>query len=119
MAGTAWNGAMKSTDEEWKTYLTHRRDHNYNTIQIITTQFRGLDKNAEGLVAFDGGAEITINPEFFKRMDKKIDEINSYGLLASPAILWAIQYTPAIFNSQNGKLIIEQNEDADMVLMLN
>jgi len=92
VAGTAWNGPMKSTDEEWRTYLKHRRDHNYNTIQFVTTQFRGCDKNAEGLVAFEGSAEISINPEFFKRMDKKIDEINSYGLVASPAILWAIQF---------------------------
>ncbi len=110
VAGTAWNGLMKSTDKEWNTYLKHRRDHHYNTIQFVTTQFRGLDKNAEGLVAFEGSGTITINPEFFKRMDKKIDEINSYGLVASPAILWALQFAEGRDLNPGNYLPIDQAE---------
>ena len=92
LACTAWNGALKSTDEEWEHYLSQRKENNYNTIQFVTTEWRGADKNAEGLTAIDGTGYIRINPEFFKRIDKKIDEINEKGLLASPVVLWALPF---------------------------
>jgi hypothetical protein len=90
VACTAWNGALKSTDEEWEYYLSHRIKNHYNLIQLVTTQWRGADKNLEGLVAYEGSGEITIHPEFFKRIDQRIDEANAMGLLVSPVILWAL-----------------------------
>jgi hypothetical protein len=90
LACTAWNGALKSTDEEWEYYLNHRIKHKYTVIQIVTTEWRGCDKNAEGLTAIEGTGHIKINPEFFKRIDQKIDEANSKGLIVSPVILWAL-----------------------------
>ncbi len=90
LACTAWNGALKSTDEEWEYYLDHRLKHNYKVIQLVTTEWRGCDKNAEGLTAIEGTGHIKINPEFFKRMDRKIDEANYKGLIVSPVILWAL-----------------------------
>ncbi len=90
LACTAWNGALKSTDEEWKYYLNQRRANNYNVIQLVTTEWRGCDKNAEGLTAIEGTGYIQIHPEFFKRMDQKIDEANAKGLLVSPVVLWAL-----------------------------
>ena len=90
MACTAWNGALKSTDEEWQYYLNHRLKNNYNVIQLVTTEWRGCDKNAEGLTSIEGAGYIRINPEFFKRIDQKIDEANEKGLVVSPVILWAL-----------------------------
>jgi len=90
LACTAWNGALKSTDEEWEYYLNHRVKNNYNVIQLVTTEWRGADKNAEGLTAIDGAGYIRIHPEFFKRIDQKIDEANAKGLLVSPVVLWAL-----------------------------
>lgn len=90
LACTAWNGALKSTDEEWKHYLNQRKANNYNVIQLVTTEWRGCDKNAEGLTAIDGAGYIHIHPEFFKRIDKKIDEANDKGLIVSPVVLWAL-----------------------------
>ncbi|MGK7393649.1 MAG: apiosidase-like domain-containing protein [Candidatus Cyclobacteriaceae bacterium M3_2C_046] len=92
VACTAWNGALKSTDEEWDTYLQHRKDHHYNVIQFVTTQWRGADQNAEGQVAYEGTGRIRINPEFFKRIDQKIDRINEFGLIAAPVLLWALPF---------------------------
>jgi hypothetical protein len=92
LACTAWNGALRSTGEEWEHYLRQRKENNYNTIQFVTTEWRGADKNAEGLTAIEGAGYIRIHPEFFKRIDKKIDEINAKGLLASPVILWALPF---------------------------
>ncbi len=90
MACTAWNGALKSNDEEWQYYLNHRLKNNYTVIQLVTTEWRGCDKNTEGLTAIEGTGYIRINPEFFKRIDKKIDEANEKGLVVSPVILWAL-----------------------------
>jgi len=90
LACTAWNGALKSTDEEWDKYLQNRVSHNYSVIQFVTTEFRGCDKNSEGLVAIQGSGRISINPEFFRRIDRKIDKINEYGLVAAPVVLWAL-----------------------------
>ncbi len=91
-ACTAWNGALKSTDEEWEYYLNHRKEHHYNTIQLVTTQWRGGTENAEGKVAFTGTGKISLDPEFFIRIDKKIEEANSKGLLVSPVVLWALPF---------------------------
>jgi hypothetical protein len=90
LACTAWNGALKSTGEEWEHYLNQRKSNHYNTIQLVTTEWRGADKNAEGLTAIVGTGYIRVNPEFFKRIDQRIDEVNAKGLLVSPVILWAL-----------------------------
>jgi hypothetical protein len=80
MACTAWNGALKSTKEEWDKYLEHRASNNYSVVQLVTTQWRGCDKSSEGLVAFEGSGKIRINPEFFRLIDEKIDRVNEFGL---------------------------------------
>ena len=90
LACTAWNGALKSNDEEWAHYLNQRKEHNYSVIQLVTTEWRGCDKNAEGLTAIDGAGNIRIHPEFFKRIDQKIDEANALGFVVSPVVLWAL-----------------------------
>ncbi len=92
LACTAWNGALKSTGEEWQFYLNQRKKNHYNIIQLVTTEWRGCDKNAEGLTAIEGAGHIKIHPEFFKRIDKKIDEANEKGLVVSPVILWALPF---------------------------
>jgi len=91
LACTAWNGALKSTDEEWDRYLQHRVANSYSAIQFVTTQWRGCEKSSEGLVAFEGSGRIKINPEFFRLIDKKTDRINDFGLVAAPVILWTLQ----------------------------
>ena len=90
-ACTAWNGGLKSTDEEWVTYLQHRQDHHYNAIQLVLTQWRGADQNSRGEVAYAGNGRIRVNPSFFQHLDGKMDQINEYGLVAAPVVLWALQ----------------------------
>lgn len=89
-ACTAWNGPLKSTDEEWERYLSHRAKNNYNVIQFVTTQWRGASTDRHGEVAFTGSGKIDLNTEFFKRLDKKVDRINAHGLVAAPVLLWAL-----------------------------
>lgn len=89
-ACTAWNGALKSTEEEWDTYLQDRVNNHYNVIQVVATQWRGGDVNMHGQVAFEGSGRIAINPEFFQHLDKRIDKINEYGLVEAPVLLWTL-----------------------------
>ncbi len=92
LACTAWNGALKSTATEWEEYLTQRKSNNYTVIQLVTTEWRGCDKSADGLTAIDGSGYIRIHPEFFKRIDKRIDQANAKGILVSPVVLWAVPF---------------------------
>lgn len=87
---TAWNGALKSTEQEWDTYLADRAKNGYSVIQFVTTQWRGGDKNSLGQVAFEGSGKISVNPDFFRYLDGKIDKINEHGLVAAPVLLWAL-----------------------------
>ena len=91
-ACTAWNGALKSTGEEWETYLQNRASYGYSAIQFVATQWRGCATNSQGQVAFTGTGKIRINPSFFQLLDKKIDRINEHGLVAAPVLLWALPF---------------------------
>ncbi|MBX2876849.1 MAG: DUF4038 domain-containing protein [Saprospiraceae bacterium] len=91
-ACTAWNGALKSTPEEWDKYLKQRAENDYNVIQFVTTQWRGCERDSKGEVAFIGSGRIEINPAFFQRLDKKVEEINAHGLIAAPVLLWALPF---------------------------
>lgn len=93
-ACTAWNGALKSTDEEWEAYLSHRARAGYTAIQFVATQWRGGAADATGDVAFEGAGRIRIRPSFFQRLDRKVDRVNAHGLVAAPVLLWALQTGP-------------------------
>jgi len=105
---TAWNGALKSTDEEWQHYLNQRKANHYNVIQLVTTEWRGCDKNAEGLTAIEGGGYIRVHPDFFKRIDQRIDEANAKGFVVSPVILWALPNGPGRHLSPGYSLPLEE-----------
>ncbi len=90
-ACTAWNGGLKSTADEWTTYLRHRKENNYSAIQLVLTPWRGADQNSRGETAYTGNGRIRVNPSFFQHMDEKMDQINEYGLVAAPVVLWALQ----------------------------
>lgn len=92
VACTAWNGALRSNEEEWDYYLQHRADHFYNVIQFVTTPWRGCETDREGQVAFSGSGRIKLNVDFYKRLDGKIKRINDYGLVAAPVLLWALPF---------------------------
>lgn len=86
---TAWNGALRSTDAEWETYITQRHENNYTAIQFVTTPWRGLPKDVVNEVPFWGTDTLLINPAFFQMLDRKIEQINHHGLVAAPVMLWA------------------------------
>ena len=91
LGDTAWNGALKSTKDDWNKYLDDRVAKKFTAIQFVTTQWRSAPTNLENEVAFTGSDKVQINPAFFKRMDDRFDTLNAKGLLAVPVLLWAIK----------------------------
>ena len=87
---TAWNGALKSTEEGWRTYLDDRLSKGFTGIQFVTTQWRAARSDREGGTAYSGYENITIHPAFFQRLDERVDALNEAGLLAAPVVLWAL-----------------------------
>ncbi len=89
IADTAWNGPLKSTDEEWQQYIRERTRQKFTAVQWVTTQWRAApDGDRLHQTAFSGRETIEIHPEFFQRLDRKVAALNRAGLLSVPVLLW-------------------------------
>ena len=90
LVDTAWSGPLKSTAEDWQTYLGDRLSKGFTGVQFVTTQWRAARSDRTGRTAYSGHEDITIHPPFFQRLDRRVDAINEAGLLAVPVVLWAL-----------------------------
>ena len=90
LVDTAWNGALKSSGEDWARFLDDRVKKSFTGIQYVVTQWRTAYANAEGLKAYEGYETIRINPKFFERIEERTQAVNGKGLLAVPVLLWTL-----------------------------
>ncbi|MCF7764157.1 MAG: DUF4038 domain-containing protein [Verrucomicrobia bacterium] len=91
LADTAWNGPLMSTPADWNYYLNRRKLQRFTAVQWVTTQWRAAPEGDHlGELAFTGQDRIAVNPEFFQRLDEKLDAMNQADLLGVPVLLWAI-----------------------------
>ena len=91
MADTAWNGPLKSSELDWKDYLEVRASQGFTAVQWVATHWRGApDGDANGEKPFSGGEKISINADYFQRLDKRVEMINAAGLVSVPVLFWAI-----------------------------
>lgn len=90
LVDTAWNGPLLSSPGDWDAFLQNRAEKQFTGIKFVMTQWRTAASNAEEEVAYTGFEDIEINPDFFKRMDERIDAVNEQGLLAVPVLLWTL-----------------------------
>lgn len=91
LGDTAWNGALLSNAQEWDEYLSYRASQGFNVVQMVMTQWRAADTDEDGRVAFRGREKIDLDPDFFKRLDHKVERVNAHGLVAALVLLWAIR----------------------------
>lgn len=90
LGDTAWNGPLRSAPDEWSTYLAARRAQRFNVVQWVATHWRSAPNgDTDGRIAYTGCDSILVNPQFFKRLDGKIIEMNRYGFLSAAVMLWA------------------------------
>jgi hypothetical protein len=111
LACTAWNGGLFSDDESWEYYLNNRVERGFTAIQFVTTQWRGAVGDIDGRTAFSNYDRIEIDPEFFQRLDAKVNAINEHGLVASPVMLWALPskgdvYSPGLLLSNEQSALL-------------
>ena len=90
LADTAWNGPLRSQDDEWQRYIDTRVRQRFNTVQWVATHWRASTTDIEGQVTFTGSDRIAINPAFFQRLDGKLEMLTTHGLLNAPVMLWAV-----------------------------
>ncbi|MBK5293105.1 MAG: DUF4038 domain-containing protein [Acidobacteriia bacterium] len=91
LACTGWNSALRSTDTEWKQYLADRAAKRFTAIQfVIHAPWRAGREDENGQVTFTVTDGLRINPAFFDRMDRKMDQLNDAGLAGVPVLLWAL-----------------------------
>lgn len=77
LADSVWNGARVSTPKDWKLYAGVRSSQQFTAAQWAAAP--GPD--AHGLSAFSGVERITINPNFFKPLDAKVETLSHFGIL--------------------------------------
>ena len=85
---------MKSDEAAWDVYLADRKRKGFSVIQFVATQWLGAATDAEGRQAYTELDRIRIEPLFFQRLDRRIDRINEFGLIAAPVLAWAATWSP-------------------------
>lgn len=113
LSDTAWNGAILSTEEDWQAYLDDRAAKRFTAIQFIThASWTAALTNLEGLTAFTSARKPAINPDFFNRIDRRIEMINARGLLAVPVLAWAANF------GHSARLNVGHTQSADTLIEL-
>jgi hypothetical protein len=84
MADVAWNAARLSSLRDWITYTQTRAGQNFSAVQWAAAP--GADPKNHS--PFSGQSRITVDPEYFQRLDEKVDMMNRAGLLSVIAPLW-------------------------------
>jgi hypothetical protein len=112
VADTAWNGALLSTPKDWNFYLQTRVQQKFNAVKWVATQWRASPAgDLKGEMAFTGKEKISVNPEFFRRLDEKADAVTKAGLLNVPVLLWAIgghsaEHNPGAFLPEEQAILL-------------
>jgi hypothetical protein len=93
LADTAWNGVIRGDDANWEEYLTLRRRQGFNVIQFVACSWRGDHEDGYGTPACTLDHPIRVHPEFFQRIDRRVEMVNEAGLIAAPVVLWTLLET--------------------------
>ena len=90
LADTCWTGPALSSPSDWTDYLADRKLKGFTSIQYnALSPWRAAATDAEGRLPYVLEPEFAINPEYFNRLDTKIDAINDGGMLATHVMVWA------------------------------
>lgn len=94
LGDTAWNGVLRSTEEDWERYLSARKALGFSVVQFVSTQWRGGEACLGGPPPFEyRDGHLTVNDGYFRRMDERVRSIAEHGMVAAPIILWALTAT--------------------------
>ncbi len=83
MADTVWTGPLVSDPKDWEWYARARASQKFNVAQWAVVPGADLKKQP----AFTGLDHIAVNPEYFKRLDAKLETLSRAGILSAIAPL--------------------------------
>jgi len=124
LADTVWNGARISTSKDWKLYAGVRGSQEFTVAQWEAAP--GTDAHA--MSAFNGTDRISINPNFFKPLDGKVETLSRAGILSAivpfaertgsttlpdDQIALLLRYMEARWGADPVAWLIEPNGDAE------
>ena len=91
LGDTCWNGTLFSTKEDWAQYLDTRAAQGFTVIQFnVMAPWRAAPSDAEGETAFSGLENVKIRPQFFRRLDERMEALAQRGLVAAPVLIWSL-----------------------------
>ncbi|MBD3292812.1 MAG: DUF4038 domain-containing protein, partial [Armatimonadia bacterium] len=99
LADTAWNGALRATDDDWVQFLALRREQGFTAVQFVTTQWRGWPEAR----IFDDADGLDVSLPAYQRLDRMLAMVNEHGLVAAPVMLWTLT------ESDPGQTLSEDN----------
>jgi hypothetical protein len=88
LGDTAWNGALKATEEEWGRYLDARAGQGFTVIQFVLNRWRGADQPLHGRIFDLVGGQVVANEEALGWMDTYIQAIVDRGMVPAPVMFW-------------------------------
>ncbi len=80
---------MKASETDWTEYLSDRARKGFNAVQFVATPWMTASGDAEGRPAYVGRNPIRMEAAYFRRLDRRVDAINAFGMVAMPVIAWA------------------------------
>jgi len=86
LGDAAWEAPARAAASDWAYYANQRAAQKFNVVQWRLPLARA--EAASG--AFTGWQRITLNPDFFKKLDIQVEETARAGLLSAIAPLWEI-----------------------------
>ncbi|MBW3625363.1 MAG: DUF4038 domain-containing protein [Armatimonadetes bacterium] len=91
LGDTVWTGPQLAAKGDWDRFLDDRVQKKFTGIQfVLTAPWRTAPTDENGHPSYTGQEEMRIVPEYFRRMDERVNAINAHGLLAIPVMLWSI-----------------------------
>jgi len=90
LADLAVEGARMSDPQSWERYAGIRAGQYFSVVQWSAAA--GADWSKQ--TAFAGRDRIAVNPEFFQRLDAKVDALNKAGILSAIVPFWEIDLLP-------------------------
>jgi hypothetical protein len=78
LSDSVWNGARVSAIKDWQLYAGVRASQGFTV-----AQWTAAGADLHGLSAFSGRERISINPNFFKPLDARLETLNRAGILSA------------------------------------
>lgn len=94
LGDTAWNGALKATEEEWIRYLDARASQGFNVIQFVLNAWRGADQPRHGRIYDVVDGRVVENESALATMDAYIQAMVDRGIVPAPVMFWTNNNEP-------------------------